>query len=134
MANGHHAAALRLVDLEPEITTEPEELGTAMEAAVMELCAGMNDYQTAGTLSPAFRQAGGRALVRVVKMQLSHGGDTAFKAAARRAALRHLRSRYDRGLLENMTPVQADEGVLFWVDAVLDISSRVCADERVRAH
>jgi hypothetical protein len=134
MANGHHAAALRLVEPDDHIEIE-QELGTAMEHAVMELCAGVNDYQTTGTLSPAFRATGGQALARVCRLQLDHGGgDTAFGVLARRAALRNLRHRFDPGLLERLSPMEADLGVLFWVDHVLAISSKVVADERARAH
>jgi hypothetical protein len=127
MPNGH--AALRLVDLEPEVPSEIEqELGHAVAAAAAAVGMGLLDGTRTGQLSQASVTRGGRAMSKVVELQLAHFGND-FGVIARRAGREEIERRC--GPCAALGPAGTVNELL---EHVICIANRVVELERARSH
>jgi hypothetical protein len=93
MPNGSHALAL-VLPYEPEVPSEIA-IGNAMAAAAAAVGQGLLDGAKTGQLDPATVANGGRAMTRLVQLQLSHFGDD-FGVIARRAGRQEIERRCGR--------------------------------------
>jgi hypothetical protein len=128
MANGHAALAL-VAYPEPEVPSEIERpIGEAMAAAAAAVGWGLLDGAKTGKLDQASIARGGRAMSKVVELQLSHFGND-FGVIARRAGREEIQRRCGDRL--QLGPADTVDELL---THVLVIAARVVELERARAH
>ena len=108
-------------------------IGDAMADAVIALGAALIDFEAAGAMSPATKDAGGSRIARVVEMQLAASDETDFVAAARAEGRHTLLRRHGAALRQRFGAI-SETAIDGLVDEVLVIVSRVCAHERALAH
>lgn len=137
MANG--AAALHALEppfapataLRPATATEIE-IGKATAAAVIAIAAAIDDYATAGGMTPATRTWSGAMLGRLAQLRLETLGELLdFSEVASREGKRALQERPDGVLLTRLgRPGQVDAVIDELLGHVLAISAKVAADEQ----
>jgi len=125
MANG---VAIALPLAEEPTPAQEEVIGQAIASATTALCFALLELQQDGRLDPATREAGGNRVAKVATLMLDHAlGDQDFLSTARAQGKVQLR-RYLNG---SFAPAQSDAALDFHIDNLLEIVTRVVADERV---
>jgi hypothetical protein len=111
-------------------------IGAATADAAVTIGQAISDFEVGGTLGLRTRALGGDIIARVCKLQLDHFGEFDFGSVAREAGRRELQQRHAAALRAqlNLSESALDQALDQLVRWVLEITTRVVANERARAN